>query len=289
MEIRYETFLMLCRLMNYHKTAEALHITQPAVTKQIQSLEAEFQTKFFLYDHHKLYKTPEAEVLENYIISMRHNYDNLKKELEKKKYRTIRIGATKTIGDYVIPEALDKYLSDETHNISIDIDNTEALLSKMRESKLDFAIVEGIFDKKLYSSRLLRKESFTGICCKGHRFAGKTVDFKDLFSETLIVRERGSGTRNILERGLTSCGYSFKMFRRCCEISSIQLINMLVAKGIGISFAYKSVIAGSNDIEIFKVKGFEISHEFNVVWLKYTSIPEEGENLLNMIHDRYVE
>lgn len=283
MDGRYETFLTLCNLMNYRKTADAMHLTQPAVTRQIQSLEEEFGIRLFQYDHRKLFRTPESEVLENYILSLRHNYDSLKEALKTEQIRTIRVGATKTIGNYTIPEGVEKYLSDGKHSITLSIDNTEALLSKMKSSELDFTIIEGIFDKSQYASRLFREETFTGICAKAHRFAGKTVKFKDLFSETLLVREKGSGTRDILERELQGRGYSFGMFKRCCEISSLHLIARLVASGIGISFAYHSILKDRKDMATFQVKGFELPHEFNIVWLKHTRISEDGEKFLNCI------
>lgn len=283
MEAKYETFLTLCKLMNYRETAELMHLTQPAVTRQIQSLEAEFQTKLFVYDHRRLYKTPEAELLENYIIGMRHNYQALKEELRRQRIKAIRVGATKTIGDYVLPDILAAYLREKNRNISLIIDNTETLLRTMREGKLDFAFVEGIFDKTTYASKLLWEEDFVGICAKNHHLAGKVVDIKELFNETLLVREAGSGTRDIFERALKEQGFSLQLFSRCSEISSFKLLTRLVSAGIGISFVYNAVIAAERDIGTFRVKGLQGTHEFNVVWLKGTKITEEGKALLGML------
>lgn len=54
MDTRYETFITLCRLMNYRKTSEEMNLTQPAVTRQIQFLEEELKVRLFIYDHRKL-------------------------------------------------------------------------------------------------------------------------------------------------------------------------------------------------------------------------------------------
>lgn len=283
MDARYETFLTLYKLMNYRKTAEAMHLTQPAVTRQIQSLEAEFGTRLFLYDRHKLSRTPAADVLGDYIISLRQNYAHLQKDMRSETRRTIRVGATKTIGDYVIPEAVQHYLSDESHNLSLEINNTEILLQKLKESELDFAIVEGIFDKNRYASRLLKLEEFTGICKKDHRFAGQVVSLEEVFAENLIVREKGSGTRNLLERELFKNGYRVEQFRRCTEISSFQVITRLVSEGTAVSFVYRAVVEKRPDIATFQVSGFERLHEFNVVWLKHTVIPKAGERFLQTV------
>jgi len=283
MDTRYETFITLCRLMNYRKTSEEMNLTQPAVTRQIQSLEEELKVRLFIYDHRKLKRTKASVILENYILSLRHNYDCLREELLEPEIKTIRVGATKTIGDYIIFDAVKKYLSDPNKTIVLRIDNTAALLEDMKGSKLDFAIVEGIFDKSKYGYRLLRKDNFTGICSKDHRFSGKTVEFKDIYGEDIIIRENGSGTRDILERELQNRGHSLDMFKRCIEISSFAMISDLVSDKIGISFTYDSVIKDRTDIGTFNVKGFELIHEFNIVWLRESKIPEEGEEFLQNI------
>ena len=61
-----KTFVVLCRLMNYRRTAEALNMTQPAVTQHIQYLEKQYGCRLFLYDRRKLIMTPEGEVLLKY-------------------------------------------------------------------------------------------------------------------------------------------------------------------------------------------------------------------------------
>ena len=69
MEQKLYTFLTLCQTMNYRMAAERLHLSQPAVTKQIQSLEQSLQTELFYYDGHTLHKTDKCLLLERYAIS----------------------------------------------------------------------------------------------------------------------------------------------------------------------------------------------------------------------------
>ena len=67
------TFLTLCRTMHYRQATEQLHLTQPAVTKQIQSLEAQYDVKLFRYDGRRLFQTEQGETLERYAISLQYN------------------------------------------------------------------------------------------------------------------------------------------------------------------------------------------------------------------------
>ena len=79
MDQRLETFLTVCATMNYRKAAEQLHLTQPAVTKQIQALEALYGVRLFTYDSRKLRKTPQGETLEIYAISQRYQDEELRR------------------------------------------------------------------------------------------------------------------------------------------------------------------------------------------------------------------
>ena len=105
MDPKLLTFLTLCRTMNYRRAADELHLTQPAVTKQIQALEAQYGVKLFSYDERKLRKTAQGEILERYAIELQYNDAELTRLLAEKPKTLLRIGATKSIGDYIlIPE-----------------------------------------------------------------------------------------------------------------------------------------------------------------------------------------
>lgn len=272
MDTKLQTFLVLCRFMNYRLTAEELHLTQPAVTKQIQALEQLYETKLFTYDGRKLEKTSACLLLEEYAQRLQYNYEEIQKALKGNEEIFIRIGATKTIGDYVIGSSVAKFLSKPNHSLFLIIDNTERLLQMLDSSQLDFVILEGLFNKKKYDFQLLKNESFVGICPKNHRFAGKTVSISEIAKEPIIVREEGSGTRDILEYELKRGGYDLTIFPKVTYISSFKLIRELVLKGLGISFVYRAVIEDNKDnFATFKVENFNYEYEFNIVYLKNTS------------------
>lgn len=271
MDTKLQTFLVLCRLMNYRLTAEALHLTQPAVTKQIQALERLYDTKLFTFDGRKLEKTNDCKILEAYAQSLQYNYEEVKKSLKCTNEIFFRIGATKTIGDYVIGDLVKKYLSYPSHNLLLIIDNTERLLNMLDSAEIDFAVVEGLFNKRKYDFQLLKKEPFIGICPKNHKFAGRTVSINDIAKESIIVREEGSGTRDIFEHELKSLGYDLTLFNKITYISSFKLICELVMQNFGISFMYNSVINSNDSFATFKVENFNHEHEFNIVYLKNTN------------------
>ena len=280
MDTKLKTFLTLCQTMNYRIAAERLHLSQPAVTKQIQSLEQALQTKLFYYDGHNLHKTEKCLLLERYAISMNYQFEELQMAIAEKERLQLRIGATKTIGDYVLIDAIKEYLSDPSHELSLVVDNTKHLLQMLDENRLDFAVIEGTFSKTKYDSYLFRMEPFVGICSKDRPFCNREISVEELLKETIIVREEGSGTRRIFEERIASMGYDLKDFLRQVSISSFVSVKALVASGIGISFLYRSVVDGDEQIGTFMVDGLTVPHPFHVVYTRNTNAKIYSEKFL---------
>ena len=275
LDYRIETFLTLCETMNYRKTAERMHISQPAVTHQIHYLEQLYSQKLFLYENRKIQKTDAAVLLEQYARAAKLHEDSLREKLSQSAMNNLRIGATKTIGDYVLKEDIRRYLRREDHALSLVVDNTEHLLKMLDENQLDFAVIEGYFDRSLFDSQLFRKEPFVGICPLNHPFAGKEVSLTELFQETIIHREEGSGTRAILEQKLQGYNESLNRFKRQICISSFPVILDLVKEGFGVSFVYEVLADSDPDIAKITIQGESIVREFNIVYLKHADLQEK--------------
>ena len=262
---RMYTFHTLYREMNYRKTAEVLNMTQPGVTQHIQFLEAEYGVKLFQYEGKILSRTTDAELLEQYIHRVLAEERELKRKFQHSNDYLLRIGATKTIGEFVIHSMAEHFMRVPSNRLELMIDNTEALLASVDTGNLDFALIEGRFDKSKYGFRLFRKERFVGICAVSHRFAGKKVQLEEIFAETVIVREKGSGTREIMEQVILQYGFALESFHRIMTISDFSAIQRFVADNIGITFAYQSV-AEQDQLAVFEIENMEIIREFNYVY-----------------------
>ncbi|MCD7736888.1 MAG: LysR family transcriptional regulator [Lachnospiraceae bacterium] len=273
LDYRIETFLTLCECGSYRQAASILHLTQPAVTQQIHHLEEEYGCRLFCYANRKLEKTEAARTLETYARAVRHQEQSLRDRLRKADaVRALRIGATKTIGDYFLTEYLHRFLADPDHSLDFLVDNTEHLLRALETDRLDFAVVEGFFDKECFDSILLRREPFVGICRKDHPFAGRTVSIEELLGETIIHREDGSGTRAILEQELMGYNESLSRFQRRICISSFKVILDLVREGYGVSFVYNVLADSDPALGKFQLQDDRIIREFNIVYLKHTDL-----------------
>ena len=263
---RIHTFLTLYEEMNYSRTAKILNMTQPGVSQHIRKLEEFYGVKLFTYEGRVLERTPEAEILKRHLDSMLVEEKAILEKFSDMKGLHLRVGATKTIGEFVLVPTVRQFLKDPDHTLEFIIDNTEALLKLLEDGKLDFAVIEGVIDKSRYGWSLYKKESYVGICSVDHRFAGKTVTMDEVLDEALIIREMGSGTRKILERSLEDRGYSLEDFRRVTTLGNFSVIMEMVGDGNAITFAYQPIARQRANLTTFRVKGMDIEGEFNFVY-----------------------
>lgn len=266
-DFRMETFLTLCNVMNYRKTAEILNMTQPAVTQHIHSLEKYYGCKLFIYDRKSLKMTKKAYILKSYAENVLYQEKKVRTLLADTDKHHFSIGATKTIGDYVISDHVSNFIKEPANSLSVVVDNTEHLLDELSNGNIDFALIEGAFDRSKYACRLYKREPFVGICSVNHKFAGKKVSYSDILKEKLIVREEGSGTRNILTQMLFSHEHYLSEFKKITTVNSFGMITSLIEKGDEITFAYRAVMHNNPLLAQFFPENTEIIRELNYVYL----------------------
>ena len=286
MEQKLETFLTLCKTMHYGRAAETLNLSQPAVSKHIQALEAQYGVRLFDYQNRRLKKTPQGQLLEQYAISLHYNEQTLQAALRAEPRRKLRIGATKSIGDYILFPEIRRYLERSRNELTFLVDNTAHLLALLEDGVLDFVVLEGTFDKRRYDCFLLRSEPFVGICAREHPFAGREVPVEQLFSQRLILREEGSGTRRILLDALAQQGWREDAFASVACVSSFKLIQELVREGCGISFLYEAVVQHFPGVARFACPPLTQDHDLNVVYLKGTRAEALAREFLYGADDR---
>lgn len=271
LDYRIQTFLTLFQTMNYRQTAQQLNMTQPTVTQHIHALEQEYGCRLFHYDGRKLHRTQAAESLAFYARASLCNDREFRRSVSQPNNAPLRIGATRSIGEFVIGDMLLSYLKNPENTITLNVDNTQVLLNMLEQGELDFAILEGKFDKQKYAYQLMRREALVGICARSHPLAGKMVSLEELFDQTLILREPGSGTRAIFEQILRDFSYAPECFHRTLCVNNLDTICHLVAGGAGISFVYQAVAESKQNLASFMLEDLPVVREFNYVYLNETT------------------
>lgn len=274
LDFRHETFLALCRIKNYTKTAEALHLTQPAVTQHIKALEVHYGNKLFNYADKTLTLTEHGELLYKFASTVASDSDNMTELLRKRSLSDppLRFGATLSIGQYIMPDILKHVLSNRPNTkISMLVENTHHLLEKLDQGEIQFALIEGLFDKSEYHSELFAIEPFIGVCSKNSPLADMEISFQELTKNNLILREQGSGTREIFEHILQKHNLSVSSFSRITEIGNMEAIKHLVKGNLGITFLYQAAAKEellNGELKELKIKNLNEQQELNFVFLK---------------------
>ena len=129
--------------------------------------------------------------------------------------------------------------------------------------------VEGFFKKSEYDFQKYSDEEYIAVCSPDYRF-GKNPDcIENLFQERLLLREQGSGTREVLERYLDAKNLTVQDFARVTEAGSLQTIKELTKAGCGITFLYEAAVRREledGSLRQIPLRDFPVVHEFAFIW-----------------------
>lgn len=277
LDFRTETFLTVCQTMNFTAAAKQLNISQPAVSQHIHFLEEQYNTSLFIYKNKQLFLTRSGEILHKHLSTMKNDEKAIMEELKSNCYglESLSIGVTMTIGEYAIVDKLANFLIQHPEiNIHLHCGNTSQLLKLLDAGQISIAIVEGNYPKENYSHKKYSTEDYISVCAASHNFiTNHPHTINDLVCERLLVREEGSGTRNILEQSLIARGLHISDFLHYTKVENMHTIIELLKKDCGISFLYKIAVENELQSGILKeisLDDFKMQHDFDIIWEKHS-------------------
>ena len=271
LDYRAYTFLEVCRQRSYTRAAEELHISQPAVSQHIRQLEQQYGCALFAKAGRGIEPTPAGDELFCALGAMANDEERLQRELsslnENDAVRApLRFGCTRTVADYVAPRILAKHLACRPDDqILMQVENTAELLNQIEAGAIDFALVEGSFDRARFDHVVFSCEPYVAIA----RHALDATRLEDLLGQRIILREPGSGTREILERYLAVRNLSVRDFAGIIELASIPAIKACVRAGAGISFLYRTAVDSElahRELADVTPADVSIEHHFELIW-----------------------
>lgn len=243
LDFRHETFLTLCRHGSYAKTAAALHITQPAVSQHIKYLEQLYGVTLIAEKGRRFSLTPEGKELLLFIQACGNGVTALRERMGEgasPRPQRLMVGATRSVGEGFLPEIIAALLRlHGEYEFHLTIENTNVLLEQIQNGGLHFALIEGYFDSSSYESILFSDEEFIAVCSPENSLAKSELTFPDLLTQRQIIREKGSGSREIYEELLHENHLSLSAFPRLLEVNNLSAIKKLVSRDAGVAFLYR--------------------------------------------------
>ncbi|AST07442.1 LysR family transcriptional regulator [Anoxybacillus flavithermus] len=239
-----KTFIKLAEVKHFTKTAEILHLSQPSVSLHIKNLEKEFQTKLFIRSPKELQMTPTGELLYDRAKKIIALYEQTKQDiLEHHDYvkGTLKIGASFTIGEYVLPTFLCALQNDYPElQLEVIIGNTKEIVELVRTYQTHIGLIEGQTNEKELMVYPFMRDELVIVASNDHPLAHKQeVSINDLQNQRWITRELGSGTREYFNHFIRSNGLKVKSLM---IISSNQGIKETLMHGNGLSLLSRHVI-----------------------------------------------
>jgi DNA-binding transcriptional LysR family regulator len=215
-----------------------LRISQPAVSRQLKLLEDAVGAP--LVDRHPkgVRLTAAGELLAGYsrrVFALAGEAERALAELQGLKRGSLTVGASTTIGIYFLPALLARFRSRFPRiDLHMEVSNTQVIQRALVEHRVDVAVTEGFIHWPELDARVFLVDEIVPIVAPGHPLASaRRVSLRRFCEEPLLMREKGSGTREVIEEALEGKGIAVQPMM---DLGSTEAIKRSVAAGVGVAF-----------------------------------------------------
>lgn len=270
-----QIFVTVTETGKMSETGRQLYMTQPAVSQTISELEEDLQIKLFDRMNRKLYLTNAGELLYNYskkILLLVNEAKSSIEDMANMKMGRLRVGASTTIGIYLLPRIVGDFTKRyENIDSYFTIDNTGVIEEMILNNHIDIALVEGLIHSRDIIVKHFLDDELYLICSKNHRWARRkelSIDLEEITGEPLIVREKGSGTREVFEKVLDKNHLSYQPKH---VLNNTEAIKKAVEADIGIAFISKLAVQeeiNSGRLVKIDIKNIPITRKLNIIYHK---------------------
>ncbi|WP_068616750.1 selenium metabolism-associated LysR family transcriptional regulator [Paenibacillus tuaregi] len=276
---------------SFSAAAQALHMTQPAVTMQIQSLEDYFGTKLLLRSTKRIELTEAGKALMPYAergISLMRETDSAMAQFTQMLEGRLQLGASLTIGEYVLPRLLGPF-SQQYPSISIvlKVMNTAEILEQILHHQLSFGLVEAAVQHPDMVMEPVMEDELKLIVPAGHPLSAlPKVHLAEVLEYPFVLREKGSGTRQVMEEELSRLSVPSDSVKTVMDLGSTGAVKSAVEAGFGITMLSPSSVkheVALGLLKILDIQGVSFKRYFYSIYLKSTLLPTSAVTFLDFL------
>ena len=284
---KLDTLLLVAEKRNFTRAAQALSLTQPAVSHHISQLEQELGVRLFVRGNGDLMLTPEGETVLRYVRRMKALEKKMAEELQEagRRLTRLRIGITHTAESSIVAEVLARY-TNENPGISITIvtDNINNLYDMLENFELDLAVVEGRSTRPELSALMLDTDYLVCVLANTHPLSRSSmITLDEIRQEKLILRLPNSETRVRFESALAAIGESIADFQVILEVDNVATIKDLIRKNLGISILARSACMDElrkGKLTALPIENLSMTRETNLVYHRDLAHKETLQDIL---------
>ncbi|MBW7474181.1 LysR family transcriptional regulator [Paenibacillus oenotherae] len=279
---------------SFSAAAQALHMTQPAVTMQVQSLEDYFGTKLLLRSTKRIELTEAGKALMPYArrsIELIRDTDMQMSKFTKQLKGRLQLGASLTIGEYILPRLLGPFGQEYPHiAISMKVMNTAQIIEEITNHQLNFGLIEAPVNHPDMHMEAVMSDELKLIVPKSHPLAeAASVDIADVLTYPFVLREQGSGTRLVMEEQLRNKNIDPGELKIVMELGSTGAVKSAVEAGLGISFVSASSV--KHEVALGLIKTIPLTdatfkRQFYSIYLKSALLPISAVTFLTFLRER---
>jgi DNA-binding transcriptional LysR family regulator len=275
------TFGTVARRRSFSRTARELNLSQPAVSKHIAALEAVYGVKLIDRSHRSVNLTEAGVALLPIALRILETIEEAGREMDSYVNNVkgaLLIGASTIPGQYVLPQIIRRFRQQyPLVNISLEIADSGIIYWQVLENKLVLGAVGALQEAPGVQAVAFADDELLLVMPVGHPLAGrKSVNPPAVLNHEIIGRERGSGTRSVLEAGLKSAGISPKDLRTVVEMGSTEAALAAVEAGIGLSFVSRWAAeqrAKNGLLVLRRVKGLNLKRQLYLIYAANRFLP----------------
>ncbi|ANS75008.1 LysR family transcriptional regulator [Paenibacillus yonginensis] len=290
-------FYNVAKLGSFSAAAQALHMTQPAVTMQMQSLEDHFGCKLLIRSTRGIELTEAGQTLLPFAVRslelMRETEDAMSRFTHQLEGR-LQLGASLTIGEYVLPRLLGPFGHQYPHiQIMLKVMNTSQIVDYILQHQLMFGLVEAPVDHPDIQIEPVMEDELKLVVPAGHKLdVQEGVDLEQVVKYPFVLREKGSGTRQVMEEELHRRGVGAADLNVVMELGSTGAVKSAVEAGFGITMLSPSSIKHELALGLLRmipIRNASFKRRFFSIHLKSTLLPISAVTFLNFIKQPMAE
>jgi DNA-binding transcriptional LysR family regulator len=270
---RLEIFLKVAELGSFSRAADALFLTQPTVSEHVRALEDELGVQLLDRLGRGTTPTRAGTLLLGYarrLLALSREARQAIEQFQGRVSGELVLGGSNIPGEYVLPALIGAFrLKYPDVSLSLRIGASRDVQEWVEQGHVEIGVVGAVPSSRALESRRLMDDDLVLVVPPEHPWVSrKTVSVDDVKREPLILRERGSGSRETLENGLKELGTGLEAFHVVGEIASTQAVKQAIRAGLGVSFVSRLAVEDECRARLLacvKVRDLNVRRAFHVV------------------------
>jgi DNA-binding transcriptional LysR family regulator len=285
---RLQVFHAVAKHLSFTKAAEALFMTQPAVTFQIKQLEEHFNTRLFERGHGRIALTSAGDIVLDYaerILGLSAELDTRLKEMTGQIAGLLLVGASTTIAEFLLPQVLGDFRSKYPNVVPrLFVANSGAVENRVAEHTLDIGFIEAPSHLAAVATDVCCEDELVVVCATAHPLAKRaSIAPGQLAEYPYISRESGSGTREVTDAYLQKAGVRPESLNVVMELGSPEALKGLVATGLGFTIMSRATV--QKEVRLGELVGLPLSPRL----IRSLSVVYPKEKFRSRLVDTFVQ